>query len=177
MAKSPYTTTQYASEEFVESCGAIVFDLSRPHKTVCLVHYHKSGEWLLAKGRRNCGESRHEAALREFREETGCQAHLYPVKMQTRAPPKEFEGRVRDEPRSFPDLTEPFMVTMRQLGDSDMKIIWWYVAALDDGFDKVGCSGEKDFTPRFFPLDASVQMLSFETDRSVLRKAISIVDG
>jgi 8-oxo-dGTP pyrophosphatase MutT (NUDIX family) len=175
MAKSRYTTTQYASEEFVESCGAIVFDLSRQLKTVCLVHYHNSDEWLLAKGRRNCGESRHEAALREFREETGYQAHIHPVKMRTRAPPQDEEGRVPDEPRALPDITEPFMVTMRQLGDSDMKIIWWYVAALDNG-DESGHCGEKDFTPRFFPLDEAVQMLSFEADRSVLRKAINILN-
>lgn len=175
MASSTFKTTQYTSEKFVESCGAIVFDLSQT-KTVCLVHYHKTNEWLLAKGRRNCGESRGEAALREFREETGYQARLCPVKMWTRAPPKEEDGYIQDVPRLYPDLTEPFMVTTRQLGESDVKIIWWYVAVLE-GFVGEPGSHEKEFTSRFFPLDEAVGMLKFETDRSVLRKAISIVEG
>lgn len=41
MATSPNTTTQYTSEQFVESCGAVLFDLSSPQKKkVCLIHYH-----------------------------------------------------------------------------------------------------------------------------------------
>ncbi|KAJ5333745.1 NUDIX domain [Penicillium brevicompactum] len=175
MASSPYTTSQYTSEEFVESCGAIVFDLSQ-NKTVCLVHYQKTNEWLLAKGRRNCGESRYEAALREFHEETGYRARLCPVKMWTRAPPKDEEGCVQDIPRLYPDLTEPFMVTTRQLGGSGVKIIWWYIAVLE-GFVGEPGSHEKEFSSRFFPLDEAVEMLSFENDRSVLRKAISIIEG
>jgi 8-oxo-dGTP pyrophosphatase MutT (NUDIX family) len=74
-------TTQYTSEEFVESSGAILFDLSHETKSVCLIHYTVKDEWLLAKGRRNCGESRLEAALREVEEETGYKCHVYSVTM------------------------------------------------------------------------------------------------
>ena len=40
-----------------------------------------------------------------------------------------------DIPRLYPALTELFMVTIRQLGEGvkGIKIIWWYVAALDGG--------------------------------------------
>jgi hypothetical protein len=67
------------------------------------------------------------------------------------------------------------MVTMRQLGDTDIKIIWWYVAALEGSDQEPGSPGEKGFTPGFFPVDEALNLLSFENDRSVLRKAISIV--
>ncbi|XHF96449.1 hypothetical protein AWENTII_000087 [Aspergillus wentii] len=69
-AASPDATFQYTSEQFVESCGAILFDLSdNNNNKVCLIHYNAKNEWMLAKGRRNCGECRQEAALREAREE------------------------------------------------------------------------------------------------------------
>lgn len=71
------------------------------------------------------------------------------------------------------------MVTMRQLDgekNNGVKIIWWYIAALDEGVG-VGSAaeGEEEFTPKFFPLEQAVQMLSFQTDRDVLEKAISLV--
>ncbi|CAP97943.1 hypothetical protein EN45_098940 [Penicillium chrysogenum] len=178
MATSPTTTTQYTSEQFVESCGAILFDLSTQNKTVCLIHYHAKNEWLLAKGRRKCGESRHEAALREVREETGYHAHLHPVRMYTRAPPIDEQGHMPDKPRSYSDLTEPFMVTMRHLGDSvnDVKIIWWYIAALDEGSGAGSARAEEEFTAKYFPLEDAVKKLSFQDDRTVLQKAISLVE-
>lgn len=182
MATPPNTSTQYTAEQFVESCGAVLFDLSdSQRKTVCLIHYHAKNEWLLAKGRRNCGESRHEAALREVREETGYRIRLHPVTMQTRAPPMDEQGHMPDQHRSHPDLTEPYMVTMRQLGGDgvkNIKIIWWYIAALDDG-TATGCGVEADegFTPEFFPLEEAVKKLSFQDDRAVLQKAITLVES
>ncbi|KJK62711.1 Ap6Ahydrolase [Aspergillus parasiticus SU-1] len=181
MVTSPNITTQYTSNQFVESCGAILFDLSSPEKTVCLIHYHAKNEWLLAKGRRNCGESRHEAALREVREETGYQTHLHPVTMYTRAPLMDEQGHMPDEPRCYPDLTEPFIVTIRQLGRDGIdgvKIIWWYIAALDEGV-VAGSAGkaEEEFTARFFPLGEAVEKLSFRDDRAVLQKAIALVEA
>ncbi|KAJ5435496.1 NUDIX domain [Penicillium cf. griseofulvum] len=121
MAASPYATIQYNSERFVESCGAILFDLSdSQNKKVCLIYYRAKDEWLLAKGRRNCGESRHEAALREVCEETGYQARLYPVTMYTRAPPIDEQGYIPDKPRSYQDLTEPFMQRQKPAERSDV---------------------------------------------------------
>ncbi|KAK7420299.1 hypothetical protein QQZ08_010499 [Neonectria magnoliae] len=64
MAASEFPNTQYTSEQFVESSSAILFDFSGHANKVCLLHYRPypdnqtTGEWLLAKGRRNCGESR-----------------------------------------------------------------------------------------------------------------------
>lgn len=182
MESSFKNVTQYTSEQFVESCGAILFDLSNnEEKSVCLIHYHKKDEWLLAKGRRNCGESRHEAALREVFEETGYQAHLHPVRMSTRAPPIDEKGHMPDEPRSYANLTEPFMVTTRQSSDhntKDVKFIWWYIAALDHQSSVLRTgSGEEEFTPAFFPLEQALEKLSFTNDRMVLRRAIELIEA
>lgn len=79
--------------------------------------------------------------------------------MHTRALPMAEQGHIPDKPCSYPDLTEPFMVTVRQLGgDSvNVKIIWWYIAALDDGV-VAGCGSgaEEEFTPKFFFLEEAV---------------------
>ena len=124
MAASKYNTSQFTSEEFVESSGAVLFDLSPAKSKVCLIHYIAEDEWLLAKGRRNCGETRQEAALREVREETGYACHLHPVTMSTRAPPMAETGYIADQARTFSDLTEPFMLTIRRMdGNSSTKLI------------------------------------------------------
>ena len=72
MAESNFVTRQYASEQFAESCGAVLFMSPKPQNAkVCLVNYLQTNEWMLPKGRRNIGESRRDAALREVAEETG----------------------------------------------------------------------------------------------------------
>ncbi len=133
MTFSQFPTTQYSSSELVESAGAILFHQST--KRVCLLHLIFSGEYLFAKGRRNCGESRLAAALREVREETGYSCRALPVIMSTRAPPQvETEQHSPDSPRMYSNLTEPFALQIRQLGEEErnIKLIWWYVAAVNE---------------------------------------------
>ncbi|KAB8260228.1 hypothetical protein BDV32DRAFT_149709 [Aspergillus pseudonomiae] len=95
--------------------------------------------------------------------------------------PRDEQGHVPDMPRSHPALTEPFMVTIRQLGEGvkGIKIIWWYIAALDGGViaGSPGGEWEKEFTPEFFSLGEAVEKLSFEDDRAVLRKAIALEEA
>ncbi|PGH36884.1 hypothetical protein GX50_00342 [[Emmonsia] crescens] len=64
MAALAFTVAHYTSEQFVvESSGVVLFDFSPEIAKVCLIHYAKKDEWLLAKGRRHCNESRRDAAL------------------------------------------------------------------------------------------------------------------
>jgi 8-oxo-dGTP pyrophosphatase MutT (NUDIX family) len=175
MAESNFLTTQYTSDQYVESCGAILFDV--PEKKACLVKYIKTGERLLPKGRRNCGESRQEAALREVLEETGYTCHLHPTTMSTRVPPKDETGDVADQARTLPNLTEPFMITMRQLGESNVKLTWWYIAALDKDAATKKSVGEADFKAEFFSWEKALEELMFEDDRNILQKAMKLVKG
>ncbi|KAK7402489.1 hypothetical protein QQX98_011767 [Neonectria punicea] len=184
MAASKFPNTQYTSEQFVESNGTILFDFSGHTNKVCLLRYSSSpgnqttGERLLAKGRRNCGESRGAAALREVQEETGYPCHLHPVQMSTRAPGPTETSHVPDQARSYPDLTEPFMLTTRVLGGdgTNIKLIWWFIAEIESvGPESV--TGEEQFTAHFFSYEEALQKLTCKDDRTVLLRAISLVEG
>lgn len=178
MAQSNFTTQQHSSEQFVESCGAILFDLSNPNaKEVCLVHVVETQQWILAKGRRNIGESRKDAAIREITEETGYKSQLLPVRMPTRAPQPVDQFDAPDKCRSVHNLTEAFMFTVRELPrGKGVKIIWWFVAVLQDDAHMDRGPGEDQFKAEFFPVKEAVDKLHFETDREVLRKAIQVVE-
>lgn len=174
MAASQYQTTQFDAEHFVESVGAVAIKVST--REICLIQHGQRREWLLAKGRRNVAEPRHATALREIKEETCLTCHMLPLTMTTRAPPAVESGHYPDEPRVHEEVCEPFMLTCRQLDKgSSMKIIWWYIAAIDED---VGVQeGEKQFKAQLFGLDDALRLLTFEQDREVVRKAFDILDG
>lgn len=68
-------------------------------------------------------------AVRETFEETGFPCELYPCRMETRAPPPgvNVNWRVVLEAK---ESREPFYVTVRQMGDMTLKMIWWYLTWL-----------------------------------------------
>lgn len=65
-------------------------------------------------------------------------------------------------------------VDISMAGDS-MKLIWWYIAAVDEGVEAQG--GEHQFHAYWISFEDSVNRLTFEADRDILRKAIEIVEG
>jgi 8-oxo-dGTP pyrophosphatase MutT (NUDIX family) len=173
MAQSKFSTTQLFSEEFAESAGAVLFHL--PTKQICLIHLKNKQEWLLPKGRRNCTESRQQAALREVREETGYDAHILPVNMSVRAPPAvEIESYYPDEPRYFETVAEPFVLTLRQIGERNQKIIWWYIASIEER-SPGEVNPDENVEASFFSYSAAVDKLTYELDREIVRKAIDLV--
>ncbi|KAF2198654.1 hypothetical protein GQ43DRAFT_148675 [Delitschia confertaspora ATCC 74209] len=178
MVSSVFVSHQYLAKDHVESCGAILFDISTPQEMkVCLIRHLKKDEWLLAKGQRNCGESRGVAAIREVIEETGYLCHLYPLRITTRAPSASESADVRDEPRSYQDLTEPFILTTRDFGGKlSIKLIWWYIAALDKDSGKKSQTEEGSFQPQFFPCQEAIRRLTFESDRTVLLEVIRLME-
>ncbi|KAI0130491.1 hypothetical protein BJ170DRAFT_593998 [Xylariales sp. AK1849] len=166
----------YPSELFVESCGAILFDLSQKSKMVCLLHYVKKDQWLLPKGRRNCNETHQAAATREVREESGYSCRLRPVTMPTRAPSDMEAADVQDAARTYDGLTEPFMLEVRDLGEGNgVKLVWWFIAEVnwEDG------PGEPEvhFAPEFFECEYALKKLTFQKDRDVLRRAMELAQG
>jgi 8-oxo-dGTP pyrophosphatase MutT (NUDIX family) len=174
MAESNFHTQQYVSSHFVESCGAIVFDLSKPSKRVCLINIIAENKWVLAKGRRDINESRKNAAVREFYEETGSRCELLPVRMSTCATTVGDPPDMPNQAREHDGLTEPFMCTTRELPSGNgVKIIWWFVAIL--GLERE--LGEVTFRSELFDCEVAIEKLYFETDREVLRRAIEIVEN
>lgn len=169
-----YPMQQYTAEELVESCGAIPFLLSK--RQIYLVHYIAKDEWLLAKGRRDCNESRREAALREVQEETGLRCRLLPVRMATRAPGPGLDVNAKDKARVYDDLEEPFMYTLRQLPPGEgVKMIFWFIAAVDET-DPVVNAGEATYKVAAFGYEEGMSKLTYENDRQIVARAIEIVE-
>nr|POE63375.1 hypothetical protein CFP56_04278 [Quercus suber] len=180
MATSGFSTTQYAASQFVESAGAIVFHVAQ--RQICLVRHRPRDEWLLAKGRRNVGESRVQAALREAREETGFACDVLRMDMVTRAPPAmEVLSHYPDEPRMHEAVTEPFAVTICEIGEgSQVKFIWWYLAAIRGSRADEGVAsqdGEEQFEARLFDFEGALERLTYQSDREIVRKAVEIYEA
>ncbi|KAI0401672.1 NUDIX domain-containing protein [Xylaria palmicola] len=174
MAENRWKSTLYPSDLFVEACGAIVFDMSATPKKVCLLNEADTDEWVLPKGRRNCHETRQAAVRREVREESGYGITLLPVRLVTRAPSEREPADVGDVPRVYDEVVEPFMLDVRDLGKKGVKLVWWFVAALDGAGDKA--AGEEQFHPVFVGTRRALEQLTFQKDRDVLMRAIELVE-
>jgi len=173
MATSHFKTEQYASDAFVESAGAVMFRFST--KEICILHLPSKNEYFLAKGRRNCGETTQEAALREVTEETGYPCTLLPLNMSTRAPPEGETEQLPDEARFYTGIREPFTLQIRRLGSDGVKLIWWYIAAIDE--EKAVGTPEEKFTVEFHNYTDVLEKLTFQLDRDMVKKAIEIVNN
>jgi hypothetical protein len=96
--------------------------------------------------------------------------------MSTRAPPKDEAGDVADQARTLPNLTEAFMIEERKLGELNVKFIWWYIAGLDKDVATEKSLGEAKFEAKFLPWEEAREQLSFDDDRTILQKAIELVE-
>ena len=177
MAASRFPISQHTSEQIVESAGAILFRLST--QEVCLLHVLRRDEYVLAKGRRNIGESRQKAALREVKEETGYCCRPLPITMNSRAPPAIETEPFGDVLRCYTDVTEPFILQIRHLETAgDVKLIWWFIAAVDeDSAPDTERLGEEQFDVEFYGYEAAVEKLTFHFDREMVKLAIAAVQA
>lgn len=178
MSASRYPTTQLFSHQYVESAGAVIFSLSK--QQICIIRNTTTNELYLPKGRRNCNEHRSETALREIKEETGLTCTFLPVSMKTRTPPSE-EQEYPDEVRELEEVSgEPFCLTIRELGEHDVKLIWWYIVQMDDVVEddaqKKIIPGDEKFETVFFGFDEVLKVLTFPSDRELVAKALEIVN-
>lgn len=98
--------------------------------------------------------------------------------MQTRAPPAvEPEEGSRDEVRMEEVEGEPFMVTLREVGEGRVKLIWWFVAEVDESAGVEMGVGEEKFGVEMVEWTEAGERLTFREDREVLQRAIAIVKG
>ncbi|KAL8804403.1 MAG: hypothetical protein Q9182_002598 [Xanthomendoza sp. 2 TL-2023] len=173
MAASKFVCEQYTSEEYVASVGAVLFRLST--QEICLLHRPKRGEYMLAKGRRNCWESRQEAAAREVTEECGYPCHLLNLSMSTRAPAAVEVEHLADEARFYMGICETFTLQIRHLGVCGIKFIWWYIAAVNENEPLKEDRHEMDkCTVKFYSFTEVLEKLTFQMDRDMVKKAIDI---
>ena len=173
MAASRFETELYTSEQFVESAGTILFRLST--REICILHSLGCDEYILPKGRRNLHESRRATATRETTEETGIPCRLLPVDLSSRVCPMIETGHTPDEVRLYENVCEPIALQQRRIGKGEVKLIWWFVAAVDEGMP-VGPHEKEYFEVEFHGYDEVLRKLTFKDDREIVKKAIDIVN-
>ncbi|KAI1323940.1 hypothetical protein F5Y16DRAFT_402903 [Xylariaceae sp. FL0255] len=175
MAESRFETEQYMSDAFVESVGAVLFRLST--KEICVLRHLEREEYVLAKGRRNCGETRQKTAVRELTEETGYACRLLHLNMHTRAPPSVQTEQLADEARFYTNICEPFTLQIRRFGKDEIKLIWWFVAAVDEEASAHGSLESERYAVEFYNYTDVLEKLTFQTDRETVKKAIDLLQG
>ena len=175
MAYPYFHTQQYPSENFVESAGAIPFRIST--QEIGILHHLPNDHYVLPKGRRNCGEGRQDTALRELLEETGHHCRLLPVNIATRAPPSVETEQVPDEARVQVGVCEPFYLQLRNLPQGGIKLMWWYIAIVDEEQQPIEQSEEdkRDFRVEFYGYNMALDKLTFALDREITKRAVEII--
>ncbi|KAF5366292.1 hypothetical protein D9758_005790 [Tetrapyrgos nigripes] len=174
---SPYPSSWYLAGEFVISAGSVLFRRSPedPEKLqICLIYQRAKKEWLLPKGRKDCGESVELTAIRETYEETGYPCELLPCLMPTRAP--EVGVNVKDAYRET-RCTEPITISVRNQGDKGAKMTWWYISIIKGDGKKVEGTqmGSENFESEFIDADEALSRLTFKGDQAVAAQALAIV--
>ena len=95
--------------------------------------------------------------------------------MPTRAPTPfnhKNKGRMED------NITEPFVVTVRNLREKGTKFIWWYIGRVKgNGVEKVlgTQTSSEDYVSEFFDAEDALKRLTFDNDRDIVEKALAIV--
>ncbi|KAM0199140.1 hypothetical protein ACHAPA_001629 [Fusarium lateritium] len=158
------------SDQFVISCGTVSMD--KQNSKVLLIHWRKTGEYLLPKGRKDVGETLEKTALRETFEETGVKAQLLPANIASLA--TTAAGSHRPEA-----ITEPFAVSQRATNNGNLKIIFWYLAVADSTIPpEEGTQQEnEDFDTIWTDFRDVGSVLSYEDDRQIAQRAIDIAEG
>jgi hypothetical protein len=87
------------------------------------------------------------------------------------------EPNTPDKSQVFGNLTEPFMFTVRELNNFNVKVIWWYIAVVDEESRNDQKQEEAPFKAQFLTCEAALEKLTFQTDREVLRNAIRLLEG
>jgi len=176
---------QFFSEEFVTSARGVLFRINPGHPLeICLIHLQRTEEWLLPKGRKDCGESVEETALREVYEETGWKAVPFPATMHTRATVPDVEGSKLKQPDqshlASALSTEPFAITIRDNRDNrNLKLIHWFIFTVADPECQqthgTQMEGEGFDQAIFLEASQAIDTLSFHGDRELARRALEIV--
>ncbi|KAJ7034948.1 NUDIX hydrolase domain-like protein [Mycena alexandri] len=182
MAAKPYPSAQYFAPDFVVSAGCVLFrrrEAPEQGLEICILRSRtkdKPDDWILPKGRKDCGEDVAAAAVRETFEETGYKCALVPLRMATRAP---FPGLNAgpDVVNVVDGIREPFSVVVRELAmGKGVKIVWWFVARATTRDRMVGTQEAWEaYDTEWVVADEAAERLTFQSDRDIVNKALELV--
>lgn len=111
----------------------------------------------------------------ETTEETVVSCYLFTVDLVSRVCPTIETKYVPDEPRLFKSACEPIAIHQRKVGDDEIKLICWFVAAINEN-ETPRQHEEHKFEREFPSYDNAVQNFTFECDRELVKRAIYLVD-
>ena len=170
----PKSSVVHFSETFVICAGSVLFRRDAENRwQICVLHDHVGHTFVLPKGRKDCGETTEDAAIRETYEETGYPCKLLPCMMMTRAPPPN--TNVMDRPRVMEGVTEPFAVTFRD--QNGTKIIWWYLTIVNGEKEEGTQTASENYRSEFIASDEALKTLTFQEDRNLVHRALALVQS
>nr|GAT60841.1 predicted protein [Mycena chlorophos] len=167
---------QYFSSDFVVSAGCVLFRKNGDVLEMCIIHDRKRDAWILPKGRKDCGESIPQAAIRETFEETGYTCELLPCRMTTRAPIPGINGH--DEAHTADNITEPFSVLVEERGVRGLKLVWWFLGKATSAEKMLGTQTDwEDYDSHFVEVEEACARLELRF-RDTAKHALAMVrDG
>ncbi len=132
------------------SAGIVTFRMRDAERQYLLLHY-PHGHWDLPKGKIETGESKHQAALRELKEETGLQATI-------------LDGFEEEITYFFRESN----------GELLQKTVYFFVGRTES--DTITLSDEH-VGYEWLPYDEAMKRLTFDNAREVLKNAQDFLDG
>ena len=105
----------------------------------------------------------------------GYSCRLLPVKLETRATPVVEAVNTPDEPRIYEGSKEPFYLTSRLVGEKNLKLIWWFIAAINEDEEEKAC--EDGYDRMLVGYKEALEKLTFREDHDIVERAIQIVDA
>ena len=130
-----------------KSCGAVLFRGGAGRRTFLFLH-STLGHWTLCKGHVEPGESEHETAEREIREETGLSVGFV----------DGFRHVITYSPA--PAVTKDVVFFLGRAGDGPMS-----------------CQPEEVREALFLPVGEALARLTHPSDRETLERAAAFLDG
>ena len=99
--------------------------------------------------------------------------------MHTRAPPAVETEQLNDEARFYTGICEPFDLQVRRLGEGQIKLIWWFVAVVDEEVPPTKSEGpdKKRYAVEFRSYTDVLDKLTFKMDCEMVGKAIQLVQN
>lgn len=95
--------------------------------------------------------------------------------MSTRTPPAVKTEQMRDEARFSTGICEPFTLQIRRLGESAVKLIWWYIGAVDDGeLVRYDLREKGRYAVEFYNYSDVLEELTFQVDSHMVKRAIDL---
>ena len=69
-------STEYFEADVIEAAGGVIWRETGRGRDMALIHRARYDDWTLPKGKLEAGERWQEGALREIKEETGCDVEI-----------------------------------------------------------------------------------------------------